>query len=199
MDLEALNRNVTKLMQFMARLEKGTVVGNTDNPPFDAAKLTELDERVRATDEKIEGLDLANLKDHLTALDNYKVEVVEPALKDLSDLMPALKDVGEMVTWWKANRENLEGAAALADAFDEEGKTDGATDGTSGSTGSAAGTTETPVVDATTGAGTADPGPQTGTGALSPEAGGDPLVGTDASQAGADVAAEQAVDKPAAG
>lgn len=192
MDLEALQRNVTKLMQFMARLEKGTVVGNTDNPPFDAAKLKELEDRVRATDEKIETADLANLRDHLTALDNYKVEIVEPALKDLSDVMPALKEVGEMVTWWKANKANLEGAAALADAFDEEPKTDGPTGGT-------AGTAETPVVDATAGAGTADAGPQTGTGAISPEAGGDPLVGTDASQAGSDVAAEQAVDKPAAG
>lgn len=186
MDLDALNRNVSKLMQFMARVERGAVVGTSDNPPFDAAKLKELDDRVRATDEKIEGLDLAGLKDHLTALDNYKVEVVEPALKDLADVMPALKDVGEMVAWWKQHKDNLEGAAAMADAFDEEGDT-------AGSTGGTAGTTETPVVDATTGAGTADAGPQAGTGAVFEEPAADPLVGTDASQAASDAAA----DKPA--
>lgn len=197
MDIDRLNSNVSKLMRFMERIEKQQVVSDKGAASgFVEAKHKELEERLKALGERMDTADLANMRDQLNALDDYKVQVVEPALKDISDLLPKMQGLGEMLTWFQENKANLEGAIALADAMDEPvGDDAGASTGTSGLGGGAPGTTETPVADPALGAGTADPGPQTGTGAVS----GDPLpdagLGTDASQAAADDA-KLATDRP---
>lgn len=187
MDIDAMNRNITRLLKFMERVEKQQVVSDPGAAGgFIEAKHKELEDRIVAVGDRLDQADVVNMRDQLNALDEYKTTIVEPALKDISDLLPKMQGVAEMLSWFQTNKAMLEGAIAMADAFDGPDAPD--TTGTSG-------TTETPFADVNTGNGMPLAAPETGTGEVS----GDPLpdagLGTDASQAAADDA-KLATDKP---
>jgi hypothetical protein len=129
MDLDALHRNVARLMKFMERVENQKVVADQDAPPLNDAKVHELEERVRAFGERLDQAGLPNLADRIGALETYKSQIVEPALKDISDIMPKLQGVGDMLDWFQQNRAMLEGAIAMADAFDGPDAPEQANDG----------------------------------------------------------------------
>lgn len=118
MDLDALHRNVARLMKFMERVENPKVVANQDAPALNDAKVQEIEDCLRAFGERLDQAGLPNLVDRIGALETYKSQIVEPALKDISDIMPKLQGVGVMLDWFEQNRAMLEGAIAMADAFD---------------------------------------------------------------------------------
>lgn len=176
MDLDALHRNVARLMKFMERVENQKVVADQDAPPLNDAKVKELEERVRAFGERLDQADLTNLADRVGALETYKSQIVEPALKDISDIMPKLQGVGEMLDWFQQNKAMLEGAIAMADAFDGPD-----TPGTTETGGSVGGTGfETPVAGdtAASGASSEVPAPEVPAAADGSQEPADKPVGT---------------------
>lgn len=110
MDLDALHRNVAKLMRFMERVENPKVVPNQDAPAPNDAKVQELEERLRALGERLDQAGLGALADRL--------EQMEQPIREVSDILPKLQGVGEMLDWFQQNKAMLEGAIAMADAFD---------------------------------------------------------------------------------
>lgn len=122
MDLDALNRNVTRLMKFMERVEKQKVVSDQDAPPLNDAKVHELEERVRAFGDRLD-------------------QSMGP-IREVSEMLPAM---GELLTWFQQNRPMLEGAIAMADAFDGPNAPEQAADGLQEGTGAGS---EAPAPDA---------------------------------------------------
>lgn len=143
MDIDALNRNVTKLMKFMERVEKQEIISDRGATDPNDAKVAELEERLRALGERLDSADLSNLSDRVGALEQHR-DQTDSALKEVSELLPQM---GELVTWFQKNREMLEGAIAMADAFDGPNAAEQVPDGLQATTGdgSAATGTEAPA------------------------------------------------------